>query len=590
MQILSRIKLAPKIFFVVALLALVAVVMAGIGITTMNKYDEMVDRSALAARRALLGENTNAMIYAVVMDSRGIYMSTESDKAEKFAKGMETSLAQIEKNMDAWRAIVPPENKERFAELDKTAKQFLEFRRELVRLSRMESPAAARIWGDNDANRANRSALNELMDEQAKLNAADVETNNNELDRYYGTALAIMLTIAIVGIGAGIALALLVVIGGLTRPLAGMTATMGDLAAGHLGVDIAGTDRGDEIGDMAKALAVFKQSMIRNQEFTEETRRQTEEIKRQSEATERQAEEIRKASEEMAHQAEIQARRAATLDQLITEFNGNVDRALLGLSDAARDMDHTSSVMKHSADRAAGQSTAVASASEQASTNVHTVAAASEEMNSSIREIGRQVSEAARVTGRAVETAERTSATIRTLSDSAEKIGEVVRMINDIASQTNLLALNATIEAARAGEAGKGFAVVASEVKSLANESAKATEEIGAQIARVQSETEGAVTAIQEISGIIHQINEISATIAAAIEEQGAATQEIARNVQEAAKGTTEVSTNIIGVNSAVTETRSEADKVSRTAIALKDNAERLREQIDSFLSRVKAA
>ncbi|MDA5194159.1 methyl-accepting chemotaxis protein [Govanella unica] len=590
MQILSRIKLAPKIFFVVALLSLVAMVIAIIGITTMNKYDTMVDDSAGATKRALYGENTNAMIYAVVMDSRGIYMSNESSEAEKYAKGMEVSLAKIEKNMAAWQAILPADKQAAFVDLNETAKKFMEFRSEMVRISRTDGPAAARVWGDNPENRANRTKLNELMAAEAQKIAAEVEHNTEELTLYYQSALTSMLTITIIGLGAGIGLALLIVIGGLTRPLNSMTATMGSLAAGHLKIDIEGIERDDEIGDMAKALAIFKESMIKNQDFTEETRRQTDEIKRQSEATERQAAEIREASAEMARQSEIQSKRAAVLDQLVVEFNDNVDVALNSLGTAARDMDQTSTLMKASADRAAGQSTAVASASAQASANVHTVAAASEEMNSSILEIGRLVIDASQIAGRAVTTADKTSGTILALSDSAEKIGAVVQMINSIASQTNLLALNATIEAARAGEAGKGFAVVASEVKSLANESAKATEEISAQISRVQDETEGAVAAIQEVSGIIHQINEIAATIAAAVEEQGAATQEIARNVQEAAKGTSEVSSNIVGVNSAVTETRSEADKVSVTAQHLKSNADQLRTQIDNFLARVKAA
>ncbi|WP_281302085.1 MULTISPECIES: HAMP domain-containing methyl-accepting chemotaxis protein [unclassified Iodidimonas] len=591
MHFLSRVRIAPKILSVVALLSLVALSIAAIGIMTIQKYDEIATESTLAARRAILGENTNALIYAVVMDSRGVYMSTEAEAeaAERYANGMDKFMGLIKINMDEWRSIASERNLENFNALDKTVSEFIAFRTELARLAREESPAAGRAWGDNDANRSNRRALNELMVRQAKFNAEAVTQNAELLHTYYNRALEIILIVAAIGIITGVGLALAIVIGGLTRPLTRMTGNMGELANGHLNIDIGDTDRKDEIGGMARALTIFKESMIQNEAFNDETRRQADEIKRQSKATEQQAEEIKKSSEEIARQSEMQAQRAILLGQKIDAFKDNANTALAALIDAANSMDETAVAMKTSADEAADQSNRVANASEEASTNVHTVAAASEEMSSSIGEIGRQVAEATKITGRAVETAERSTHNMRTLSQSADQIGEVVKMINDIASQTNLLALNATIEAARAGEAGKGFAVVASEVKTLANESARATAEIATQISRVQSETEGAVTAIREISSIIDQINEIASAIAAAIEEQGAATQEIARNVQEAAKGTSEVSSNIIGVNTSVGETRQDADKVAKTAIALKENADGLRFRIETFLDEVKA-
>lgn len=590
MQFLSRFRIAPKIYGVVALLSLVAVLIATISVIAMNKYTDLVDSAALASKRALLGENTNSMIYAGVMESRGIYMSEDHADAEKFADGLEVHLKKMEQNLAQWKLLVPPAKAAEFEETEATVRKFIEFRRELARLGRSEGHAAAREFGDNDANRANRTRLNEVMVTEISGIAADIDRTTAELEAFQQSVQTVLITVAVVGLALGAGLALVIVTGGLTRPLKVMTANMRRLANGDLRIDITDTDRGDEVGDMARALEVFKETMLRNDEFAEETRRQTEEIQRQSAETERQAEEIRRASEEMARQAKAQAARAETLDRLVREFNGNVDATLHSLAQVAEEMDQTSNLMKIAADRASGQSTAVASASSQASANVHTVAAAAEEMNSSIREIGRLMVDASRIAAGAVSNAERTSATIQTLSVSADKIGEVVQIINNIASQTNLLALNATIEAARAGEAGKGFAVVASEVKSLANESAKATEEISAQISRVQNETSGAVSAIEQITSVIHQINEIAATIAAAVEEQGAATQEIARNVQEAAQGTTEVSKNIEGVNSAVVETRNEADKVAATAAAVKANATELRARIEDFINRVRAA
>ncbi len=590
MQFLSRFRIAPKIYGVVALLSLVSILIATISVVAMNKYTELVDSAALASKRALLGENTNSMIYAVVMESRGVYMSEDQATADRYADGIEAYLGKMEQYLAQWKPLVPPAEAAEFEETEATARKFIEFRRELARLARSEGHEAAREFGDNAVNRANRARLNEVMNTEISGISADIDRTTAELEAFQQSVQTVLIVVALVGLAIGAGLALVIVTGGLTRPLNAMTANMRRLANGDLRIDITDTDRGDEVGEMARALEVFKQTMIRNDEFAEETRRQTEEIQRQSAETERQAEEIRRASEEMARQAEAQAARAETLDRLVREFNGNVDATLHSLARVAEEMDQTANLMKIAADRASSQSTAVASASSQASANVHTVAAAAEEMNSSIREIGRLVVDASKIAAGAVSNAEKTSATIQALSVSADKIGEVVQIINSIASQTNLLALNATIEAARAGEAGKGFAVVASEVKSLANESAKATEEISAQISRVQSETSGAVSAIGEISSIIHQINEIAATIAAAVEEQGAATQEIARNVQEAAQGTTEVSKNIEGVNGAVTDTRNEADKVAATAAAVKANAGELRARIEEFINRVRAA
>jgi methyl-accepting chemotaxis protein len=282
--------------------------------------------------------------------------------------------------------------------------------------------------------------------------------------------------------------------------------------------------------------------------------------------------------------------RQKVLTDLITKFDRTSTEALGATSNAVVELEKTAQSLTTTAEETSRQSTAVAGASEEATTNVQTVAAAAEELASSIAEIGRQVSDAAKAAGEAVDEAKATNETVAGLVAAAQKIGDVVQLINDIASQTNLLALNATIEAARAGEAGKGFAVVASEVKTLASQTAKATEEIAAQIHAMQSVTDDAATAIRRIGEKIGGINEIAASIASAVEEQGAATQEIARNVQEAAKGTQEVSSNIGGVNQAAAETGQSAGHVSEAARQLSLQSEALKSQIDEFLSKVKAA
>jgi methyl-accepting chemotaxis protein len=348
----------------------------------------------------------------------------------------------------------------------------------------------------------------------------------------------------------------------IARPVIAMTATMAGLAAGDRSVAIPALDHKDEIGEMARAVEVFKTGLIEADEL----------------AAAQQAEQERK------------QQRQQTIDDAIAAYDESVGRSLTALSAAAGEMRVTAEGMAATAEDTRSQASAVTSASAEALANVQNVASSTEEMTASIAEIARQVAQSTQIAAKAVDEAGRTNATMRALTDAAHRIGEVVQLIQDIASQTNLLALNATIEAARAGEAGKGFAVVASEVKTLANQTGKATEEIASQITAIQAATKSAVEAIKGIDGTIGQISEISTTIAAAIEEQGAATGEITRSTQETARGTEAVSRNIAGVSEAAGKTGAAASQVLASSGALGRQAETLRAEVDQFLGKIRAA
>ena len=370
----------------------------------------------------------------------------------------------------------------------------------------------------------------------------------------------VMITIAVIGIIAITAVGFLIA-RGIANPIVGMTGTMGILADGNLEVEIPSRDRTDEIGEMAEAVQIFKDHAI--------------EVKRLE-------------SEQKANEERAAREKHEMMVKMANDFENSVGGVVQSVSSAATEMQSSATALSATAEETERQSTTVAAASEQAATNVQTVASAAEELSSSISEISRQVAQSTQISATAVAEVEGANAQVQGLANAANKIGEVVALITDIADQTNLLALNATIEAARAGEAGKGFAVVASEVKNLANQTAKATEEISNQIGGIQGATEDAVQAIGSIGGIINQMNEIASTIASAVEQQGAATQEIARNVEQASQGTAEVSSNITGVQQAAGETGQSADQMLSAAKELSQQSELLRGEVDQFLANVR--
>ena len=347
------------------------------------------------------------------------------------------------------------------------------------------------------------------------------------------------------------------------RSLGQMTEAMSVLAGGETSVVVPCADRRDEMGSMARALLVFKENAVRVQAMQAE----------------------REALEKTARQEKI-----AEMARLADAFEGTVGEIIETVTAASTQLEASAGTVTATAARAQELATMVAAASEEASTNVQSVASASEEMASSVNEISRQVQASSKIAGEAVEQARKTHDRVNDLSNAANRIGDVVELINTVAGQTNLLALNATIEAARAGEAGRGFAVVASEVKALAEQTAKATEEIRKQISDIQNATRDSVQAIEEIGLTIGRISEISSTIASAVEEQGAATQEVARNVQQAATGTQQVASNITDVQRGASETGSASSQMLTSAQSLSSESSRLKREVGKFLDTVRAA
>ncbi|WP_084633224.1 methyl-accepting chemotaxis protein [Pleomorphomonas oryzae] len=385
--------------------------------------------------------------------------------------------------------------------------------------------------------------------------AEAVASRENELFLGYAALMVLAIALSV--------LSLLVVRRHVVRPLNAMTQAMASLADNDLTVEIPGAGRGDEIGAMSEAVSFFKDKLIHNRQLEQDV---------------------------AAQKAIAETERRAVMAKMADDFEAAVGGVVGAVSSASHQLQGAAETMSATAEETTHQSTAVAAAAEQASSNVQTVASAAEELAASVGEISQRVQHSARISSEAAHEADAVANKMGRLSEAAQKIGDIIGLITNIAGQTNLLALNATIEAARAGDAGKGFAVVAAEVKNLADQTAKATSEIARQIEDIQSSTQESAAAIGTVTGTIRQMNDIAMAIASAVEEQGVSTNEIARNVQQASAGTSEVSSNIVGVTKAASESSAASTQVLASASELNQQSSRLRQEVGRFLATVRAA
>ncbi len=552
-----------KIFSIVAVLGVAVLATAGIGLWSVVSIDDKMVALDRYAQEAYWAERVNGAITAVNASNRGITSARNAEESADY-------LAEIGKNIDAleqavagWRDFVPAERRESFERMAADAAAYAALRRDLAEHGAAEGAAAGMVRLKEPDVRANRLALQKSLTETIDAVRAGLDPLRAEKEATKTTTIAVLSASAALALLLGIAVAGYIGTVALARPLKRVTEALARMAEGDLAVDAPARIGDDEVGRLWRTTARFQAAL---------------------------AEAARVKAEQARAEAQLGAEKRRLMDRMAADFEAAVGGVIRSVSTAATQMEAAARDLTVAAGDTSGRLVTIAGASEQASANVQTVASAAEELSASVDEIGRQVSDSARIATAAVASAGAMKDKVERLSGAATRIGDIVGLITTIAEQTNLLALNATIEAARAGEAGKGFAVVASEVKNLATQTSKATNEIAAQVGEIQMSTAESASAIAGIAEVIEELNGISTSIAGAVRQQGAATVEIARNVQEASRGTGEVTSSIEAVSRAAGSSSTAADRVLASARDLAGQSQLLQAEMGKVLQTIRAA
>ncbi len=562
---LSNFKIPTKIFAVVGFLCVVSMVIAAVGMSGANQMEDLAQESQKAARAMRLTAQVNRLV--VTMNRAEYALAANPAEVAEVEKGVTEVQQQTLKNLTELDGLVDPKQAALLADIRLT---YARYERELE-----GTFARAKTVGAVTMSEAQKAVYNEVLSSRSVADKlrddlkALVDYTDNKSDSIANQANAkgeeiglLLALVAGIGILAGAGGAWAVASFGVVKPLAAALECLRRLANGELNLAIVGKGRGDEIGDMAEAMLVFQENAFQRQKLQEQ------------------------------QEAEQQQRlaRAARIQDLVQEFESTMGNVVEVISSATTELEATANSMSSTAEQTEQQSSAVASASEQATANVETMAAATEELAATVQEVTRQMHDARTIADEAAREASSSREQVEALEAAGERIGDVVALIQDVAGQTNLLALNATIEAARAGEAGKGFAVVASEVKQLANQTARATDDIRIQVEAMRASIKAAADKIGHVAGVVDRLNRVAASVASAAEQQAAATAEIGRNASEAARGTQEVSSTIHQVREAAGTTAAASGQVLASAGELAHKTVDMRQSISRFIEGVRAA